>query len=822
LSAIAESFLLGKEGPFFVKTATGKFRQLWLNMPVRRKGLIVTAIPLVALVFFTVSFVVVQGGYMNATKWIKTALDQYGAMQKVHTVVLEEDNALAQYALTNDPAYLKQYQDAAKNRQKLLPQLRATVARQPDQVAHVDTLVNLFADRRAAADEYMSGISQPGHDAAALSRVWLTRNAAAGLKIDKETAAMQDAVKRVFTVQAVGLARAIKTSDLAVLLSIAVGLIGGFIAMLLFATGIVRRIAELQQNTGGLVEGEMTEPRYASSDEIGKLSDTLRMTALVLKQQKLELVQRAKELAESEAANQKQARLLECILNSMAESVVVADSAGELVLCNPAAWNLLGEGALCSTLTNMLQQVTIYRADTMTPCAEEEIPLVRAIQGENPGNVELIIRDRTTGENIWLDATARPLRRSDDVTRGGVAVFRDISASKKIEETLRQARAEAERANHAKSDFLSRMSHELRTPMNAILGFAQLLDLDELSPPQRQSVDQILKGGRHLLTLINEVLDLARIEAGKLTLSIEPIHVGEAVQSTIDLLEPLARDHGIVFRKSESAGWARFILADRQRVQQVILNLLSNAIKYNQPGGSVIIACQVKDTSKFRLTITDTGDGVPAEKIEKLFQPFERLVGDQSGIEGTGIGLALSKHLMVAMGGTIGVESRLGAGSTFWLELPLGECPLSALPEPSAEIVEERTGSLPGVRKLKLLYIEDNLSNNLLMQRILESRPEVQLISAMQGRLGLELASQNAPDLIFLDLHLPDMTGDEVLRALRQRMGTAETPIVMISADATPSQVERLYAAGANEYFTKPLDIRRLLNYVDEVLGVGV
>jgi signal transduction histidine kinase/CHASE3 domain sensor protein len=804
-----------------VKAATGKIRQFWLNMPLRRKGLIVTAIPLVALVFFTVSFIVVQGGYMNATKWIKTALDQWGAMQKVHTALLEQDHALAAYGLTNDPVYLKQYEEAAKTSQNLLPQLRATIARRPDQVAHVDTLVNLFADRRAATDEYLSGLARPGHDGAALSRTWLARTHEIGTRIDKETAAMQDVVKRTFTAQAIGLAHAIKTSDFAVLFSIAVGLIGGFIAMLLFATGIVRRVKELQENAGGLVQGDMPKPRQASNDEIGRLNDTLHVTALVLKQQTVDLEERAKELAESEAANQKQARLLECILNSMAESVVVADSAGELVLCNPAAWNLLGEGALCSTLSNMLQQVTIYRADTMAPCPEEEIPLVRAIQGENPGNVELIIRNRTTGEDIWLDATARPLRRSDDVTRGGVAVFRDITASKKIEDTLRQARAEAERANHAKSEFLSRMSHELRTPMNAILGFAQLLDLDELTPPQRQSVDQILKGGRHLLTLINEVLDLARIEAGKLTLSIEPIHAGEAVQSTIDLLEPLAREHRIIFRKPESMGWARFILADRQRFQQVILNLLSNAIKYNQPGGSVTIACQLKDAT-FRLAITDTGEGVPAEKIEKLFQPFERLVGDQSGIEGTGIGLALSKRLMLAMGGTIGVESRVGAGSTFWLELPLGECPLNALPAPEPQAIEEHVASVAATRKLKLLYIEDNLSNNLLMQRILQSRPEVQLISAMQGRIGLELASQQAPDLIFLDLHLPDMTGDEVLRALRQRSTTAETPIVMISADATPSQVDRLYAAGANEYFTKPLDIRRLLNYVDEVLGVGV
>ncbi len=792
-------------------------------MPLRRKGLIVTAIPLVALVFFTVAFVVVQGGYMGATKWIKTALEQYGDMQKVHTVLLEEDHALAGYGLTNDPENLRKYQAAAKDSQNLLTQLRATVGDQPDQVAHLDTLVSLLADRRAAADEYIAGVSQPGHDAGALSRAWLTHSGQIGTQIDHETGAMQDVVKQTLIRQGQHLAREIKLSDLAILVSILVGLIGGVIAMMLFATGIVRRVSELQENAGDLVRGEMREPRDDSDDEIGQLNDRLRETAGILKQRTLDLEQRAKELAESEAANQKQTRLLECILNSMAEAVVVADSAGEIVLCNPAAWNLLGEGALCSTLSHMLEQISIYRADTMLPCSEEEVPLVKAIRGENPGNVELVLRNRTTGDDVWLDAVARPLRRADDVTRGGVAVFRDITASKKIEETLRQSRAEAERANHAKSEFLSRMSHELRTPMNAILGFAQLLDLDELTPPQRQSVDQILKGGRHLLTLINEVLDLARIEAGKLTLSIEPIHAGEAVQSTIDLLEPLAREHDIIFRKPESAGWARFILADRQRFQQVILNLLSNAIKYNQPGGSVTIACQVKEGSYFRLAITDTGEGVPAEKIDKLFQPFERLVNDQSGIEGTGIGLALSKRLMVAMGGTIGVESRVGAGSTFWLELPLGECPLSALPAPAPDAVEERAAPSPSVtRKLKLLYIEDNLSNNLLMQRILQSRPEVQLISAMQGRIGLELASQHAPDLIFLDLHLPDMTGDEVLRALRQRSATAETPIVMISADATPSQVDRLYAAGANEYFTKPLDIRRLLTYVDEVLGVGV
>ena len=387
-------------------------------------------------------------------------------------------------------------------------------------------------------------------------------------------------------------------------------------------------------------------------------------------------------------------------------------------------------------------------------------------------------------------------------------------------EVLKAAGAEAEQANHAKSEFLSRMSHELRTPLNAILGFAQLLEIDVLRRDQRECVEQILKGGRHLLNLINEVLDIARIEAGRMTLSTEPILIEEALESAVALVEPLASQRNVAIRLQPSPQVKRYVLADRQRLQQIFLNLLSNAIKYNHEGGSVALVCKNGNTNRLRLEVRDTGAGIPPEKMKLIFSPFERLGAEQSGIEGSGIGLALSRRLVEAMAGQIGVESEIGRGSTFWLELPTAEGPVEmyeriydndnlGVPEPE-----------PVAKANTVLYIEDNPSNSRLMERIFANRPEVKLIVAMQGRLGLELARQHRPDLILLDLHLPDLPGNEVLMRLRGHPETSTIPVAMISADATPGQINRLLAAGAQVYFSKPLEVKNLLRFVDETLGV--
>ena len=381
------------------------------------------------------------------------------------------------------------------------------------------------------------------------------------------------------------------------------------------------------------------------------------------------------------------------------------------------------------------------------------------------------------------------------------------------EEIALRAKDEADRANQAKSQFLSRMSHELRTPLNAILGFGQLLEMDPLGPQQRDSVDHILKGGRHLLGLIDEVLDIARIEAGRLRLSLEPVPVKQVVDDLRSLVRPLAAERNIRLQV-ESPDTANFYaLADRQRLNQVLLNLLSNAVKYTPDGGTVTLVCQEAPGNRARFEVSDTGPGIPPDKLGLLFTPFERLGAEASGIEGSGLGLALSKGLAEAMGGTMGVESTVGRGSTFWVELARAENPAA-----EAERAAEGFPVSPVTKGSAVLYIEDNLSNLRLIEQVLSRRPGVRLLSAMQGRLGVELAREHRPSLVLLDLHLPDVGGDEVLRRLKEDPRTSQIPVVVISADASPGQVQRMLSAGARAYLTKPIDVREFLGLLDETV----
>ncbi len=384
---------------------------------------------------------------------------------------------------------------------------------------------------------------------------------------------------------------------------------------------------------------------------------------------------------------------------------------------------------------------------------------------------------------------------------------------------LEQARHAADQANQAKSEFLSRMSHELRTPLNAVLGFAQLLQMDALSEEQRESVEHIDKGGRHLLGLINEVLDIARIEAGRLTISLEPVPVQSLVQESLDLIAPLAAAEEIQLDGDLADTPERHVQADRQRLKQVLLNLLSNAVKYNRKGGAVTLSYDETPAGRLRISVTDTGPGIAPEKMERLFKPFDRLDVDQTGVEGSGLGLALSKRLAEAMGGSIGVESSVGRGSTFWVELPLVEDWVKRL-EGRAGV--PAPGELDASRTARVvLYVEDNLSNLKLIERLVAHRPEVRILPAMQGRLGLDLAREHRPDLILLDLHLPDMLGEEFLLRLRAMPETREIPVVVISADATSGQADRLLASGARGYLTKPVEVKKFFALLDEVLQEG-
>jgi PAS domain S-box-containing protein len=422
------------------------------------------------------------------------------------------------------------------------------------------------------------------------------------------------------------------------------------------------------------------------------------------------------------------------------------------------------------------------------------------------------------GDTFSVSLTAAPLRSTEGEVLGMSVVARDVTERKQAEKALREAKEEADRANTAKSEYLSRMSHELRTPLNAILGFAQLLELEELAEEQRENLNFILSAARHLLALINEVLDIAAIEAGRLPLSLEPVPVADIVAEAVSLIRPLADQHQVLL-VSPPVSCEVHVQGDRQRLKQILLNLLSNAVKYNRPGGRVELACApAEGTDRLRVEVRDTGRGIAPEAMDQLFVPFERLGNEQTGVEGAGLGLPLSRRLAEAMGGTLEVATTLGQGSSFWVELPAAEGPLERA-ERQQELAAAAAPAPEPDEAMTVLYIEDNLSNLQLVERVLSRRPGVRLISAMRPQLGLELAAEHHPDLILLDLHLPDMPGQEVFRRLQAEPRTAQVPVVVLSADARPSLIEDLLAQGVRAFLTKPLDVKELLELLNTVAG---
>ncbi len=454
--------------------------------------------------------------------------------------------------------------------------------------------------------------------------------------------------------------------------------------------------------------------------------------------------------------------------------------------------------------------------------AEASIKLV--LSEKKVTNYELTARARDGKETV-VSYNATTLYDRNRKLQGVFAAARDVTERNLLDKVLQEknvelktARSVAEKANLAKSEFLSGMSHELRSPLNSILGFAQLMESDSPppTPSQKESIAQILRAGWHLLKLIDEILDLAKVEAKQVPLSLEPVSLTEVLLECQGMIEPQAQQRGIrmTYPRSDTP---YYVLADRTRVKQVLINLLSNAIKYNREQGTVEVKCSGSAPERVRVSVRDTGAGLNPEHLGQLFQPFNRLGQEAGGEEGTGIGLVVAKQLVELMGGAIGAESTVGAGSVFWFELDSAAAPHLSLDEDEAA-ASPRPHAPRGERSHTLLYVEDNPANLKLVERIVARHPDIRLLTAVNGNSGVEIARVSRPEVILMDINLPDISGYEALAILRSDPATAHIPIIAVSANAMPHDIERSLKAGFFRYITKPIKVGEFMETLDLAL----
>jgi len=531
--------------------------------------------------------------------------------------------------------------------------------------------------------------------------------------------------------------------------------------------------------------------------------------------------------AQRQLALLKAGALQNAILTSANFSIIATDEKGIIQLFNIGAERMLGYQA--AEVVNRINPSDIH--DPTEVLARAEALSAELGTTITPGFEALAFKASRGIEDIYeltyicKDGSRFPAIVSITALRddfgqiiGYLLIGTDNSVRKQVELALHEAMSVAEKANRAKSDFLSSMSHELRTPLSAILGFAQLIEsgTPQPTPAQKRSVDQILRAGWYLLELINEILDLALIESGRLSLSLEPISLGEVLHECQTMIEPQAHGRGIRISFPHFAKPC-ILRADRMRIKQILINLLSNAIKYNRVGGSVKLACTNLADHRIRICIEDTGLGLSPDKMAQLFQPFNRLGQEAHAEEGTGIGLVMTKRLIELMGGTIGVESTVGQGSVFWIEIDLAD--ENQLAPVKADISALVALAIADDARLRtILYVEDNPANLMLVEDLIARRSDLRLLSARDGYQGIELARAARPDVILMDINLPGINGIRALRILSEDPLTLHIPVIALSANAIPRDIKKGLEAGFFRYLTKPIKVNEFMDTLDLAL----
>ncbi|UZE21309.1 PAS domain S-box protein [Pseudomonas sp. B21-056] len=758
----------------------------WADLPLRGKALVVISLPLVVLLLSLVLIYITERQTARAEEDVRRVLRVQGDIQTVHTLLAEAAASVRGYLLTRREDFLPGYEQATPLIEAALQRLDHDI-RDARVREHLQTITPLIEEKIGGLVELRSG----EFDNPEAITAFLIENKQVLDILREQISAMRIREDALLAERSAAASDIRMRLLLATLLAALCGLFGAIVAVLFLSKGIVARVQQVQGNAQRLALGQPLLPQPPEQDEIGQLGTRL--------------VEAGQLLAERERALRDNEERLRLIIDGVRDYGIFAlDAKGYVITWNAGAERIKG----------YTEQEIIGRHFSLFYLAEEcpAHPEMALREATRDGHyMEEGWRCRKDGSRFWASVVITAQYDSTGALRGFSKITRDITDRRAAEIALGTAREEAESASRAKSEFLSRMSHELRTPLNAILGFAQLLDMDSTAG-QRPHVSHILRAGQHLLALINEVLDIARIEAGRLPLNIEPIALATVLHEALTLVSPMAADAGIRLVELSPLPDGSGVLADRQRLVQVLLNLLSNAIKYNRPGGEVRIEVAVVD-NRVDIAVSDTGRGIAPEQLDQLFKPFERLGADPQ-VEGTGLGLSLSKSLLEMMQGNLLVRSVPGQGCCFTLQLPGAQVVATQLPPIAALTVTRPPVEYHG----RVLCIEDNLSSLALIETLMQRRPGIQLLSSMQGQMGLDLARQHAPQLILLDVTLPDLEGLEVLRRLRQSPATASTPVLMITADASDLTHRALQDAGATAILTKPIHIQAFLAHLERYL----